>query len=89
MTSIKAKLLAAIETVPDSILEQTLDYLEYLKTREQKPQSLSQEVLQKEGEPILRGSKAKDLLKFANTWQGDDFEECLQLVYETRSQTEF
>jgi hypothetical protein len=89
MTSIKAKLLAAIETAPDSILEQTLDYLEYLKTREQKSHSLFQEVLQKEGEPILRGSKAKDLLKFANTWQGDDFEQCLQLVYETRSQTEF
>jgi hypothetical protein len=89
MTSIKTKLLAAIETVPDSILEQTLDYLEYLKTRQQKPQSLSQEVSQKEGEPILRGSKAKDLLKFANTWQGNDFEECLQLVYDTRSQTEF
>ncbi|MFN6537637.1 MAG: hypothetical protein RM021_014875 [Nostoc sp. EkiNYC01] len=89
MTSIKAKLLAAIETAPDSILEQTLDYLEYLKTREQKSQSLSQEVPQKEGEPILRGSKAKDLLKFAKTWQGNDFEECLQLVYDTRSQTEF
>lgn len=41
------------------------------------------------GEPILRGSKAKDLLQFAGTWQGDDFEECLQLVYDTRSQTEF
>jgi hypothetical protein len=89
MTSIKAKLIEAMETVPDSILEQTLDYLEYLKTREQKPQTLSQQVPPKEGEPILRGSKAKDLLKFANTWQGNDFEECLQLVYDTRSQTEF
>jgi len=39
--------------------------------------------------PILRGSKAEDLLKFAGTWQGDDFEECLQLVYETRSPAEF
>lgn len=47
MTSIKAKLIEAIETVPDSILEQTLDYLEYLKTREQKPQTLSQEVPKK------------------------------------------
>ncbi|MEA5568947.1 MULTISPECIES: hypothetical protein [unclassified Anabaena] len=89
MTSIKAKLIEAIETVPDSILEQTLDYLEYLKTREQKPQTLSQEIAQTEGEPILRGSKAKDLLKFAKTWQGNDFEECLQLVYDTRSQAEF
>ncbi|MBD2495067.1 hypothetical protein [Nostoc sp. FACHB-280] len=89
MTSIKAQLLAAIETAPESILEQTLNYLEYLKTKEQKSQNQSLEVLQKEGEPILRGSKAKDLLKFAQTWQGDDFEECLQFVYDTRSQTEF
>ncbi|WP_442942638.1 hypothetical protein [Nostoc sp.] len=42
-----------------------------------------------EATPILRGSKAEDLLKFAGTWQGDDFEECLQLVYETRSPSEF
>ncbi len=42
-----------------------------------------------DGEPILRGTKAKDLLKFAGTWQGDDFEECLQLVYDTRSPSEF
>ena len=88
MTSIKAQPLAAIKTAPDSILEPTLDDLEYLKTREQKSPSLSVEVPQKEGEPILRGSKAKDLLKFAKTWQGEDFEECLQLVYDTRSQTE-
>ncbi|BAY17909.1 hypothetical protein NIES21_37510 [Anabaenopsis circularis NIES-21] len=89
MNSIKAQLLAAIETAPESVLEQTLDYLEYLKAREQKSQNSSLEVSQKEGEPILHGSKAKDLLKFAQTWQGDDFEECLQLVYDTRSQTEF
>jgi hypothetical protein len=43
----------------------------------------------KEATPIIRGSKAEDLLKFAGTWQGNDFEECLQLVYETRSQAEF
>ncbi|MBD2692505.1 hypothetical protein [Anabaena catenula] len=85
MTTIKEKLLAAIEAVPESILEETLDYLEYLKTRKIKPVDISQ----KDEEPILRGSKAKDLLQFAGTWQGDDFEECLQLVYDTRSQAEF
>ncbi len=42
-----------------------------------------------EAAPIIRGSKAEDLLKFAGTWQGDDFEECLQLVCKTRSQAEF
>lgn len=43
----------------------------------------------KEATPILKGSKAEDLLQFAGTWQGNDFEECLQLVYKTRSQAEF
>lgn len=39
--------------------------------------------------PIKRGMKAGDLLKFAGTWQGDDLEECLNFVKETRSETEF
>lgn len=39
--------------------------------------------------PIKRGSKAVDLLKFAGTWQGDDLEECLQFVCETRSKAQF
>lgn len=33
MITINEQLLAAIETAPESILEQTLDYLEYLKIR--------------------------------------------------------
>jgi hypothetical protein len=36
-----------------------------------------------------RHSTAADLLPFAGTWEGDDFEECLRLVYETRSQARF
>lgn len=47
MTTIKEKLLAAIETVPESILEETLDYLEYLKTRKIQPVDISH----KEEEP--------------------------------------
>lgn len=43
----------------------------------------------KEAMPIFKGSKAEDLLKFAGTWQGNDFGECLQLVYETRYQKVF
>ncbi|BAZ16182.1 hypothetical protein NIES4071_80570 [Calothrix sp. NIES-4071] len=39
--------------------------------------------------PIKRGMKARDLLKFAGTWQGDDLEECLSFVKETRSKTQF
>jgi hypothetical protein len=34
-------------------------------------------------------STARSLLQFAGTWEGDDLEECLQLVYETRSKARF
>ena len=89
MTTIKQLLIAAIETAPKPILEQTLDYLEYLKTKINTSAIKSNSIPVKDGEPILRGSKAKDLLQFAGTWQGDDFEKCLQLVYDTRSEAEF
>ncbi|WP_041741308.1 hypothetical protein [Calothrix sp. PCC 6303] len=105
---IKKQLLQEIESSPDIVLAETLDFLRFLKTKtrsEEAPRdsstkddiadgdshSLTPESKTeiKEATPILRGSKAEDLLKFAGTWQGNDFEECLQLVYETRSQAEF
>jgi hypothetical protein len=89
MTTIKEKLLIGIESTPEPILKQTLDYLEYLKTRVTNPTTPTSKTPTQDEEPILRGSKAKDLLKFAGTWQGDDFEECLQLVDDTRSPAEF
>jgi hypothetical protein len=51
--------------------------------------AISQRVSDLDSEPILHGSKASDLLQFAGTWEGNDFEECLQMVYETRSKAEF
>ncbi|MFN5874566.1 MAG: hypothetical protein ACK44G_18900 [Aphanizomenon sp.] len=89
MTTIKQLLIAAIENAPEPILEQTLDYLEYLKTKINASAIKSSSIPVKDGEPLLRGSKAKDLLKFAGTWQGEDFEKCLQLIYDTRSEAKF
>ncbi|MBP0018073.1 MAG: hypothetical protein J7647_11005 [Cyanobacteria bacterium SBLK] len=86
MTTIKEQLLAAIETAPESILEKTL---KYLQTQQNANSIKSVPLSNQDSEPILRGSKAKDLLEFAGTWQGDDFEDCLQLVYDNRSQAEF
>ena len=34
-------------------------------------------------------SRANRLLKFAGTWEGEDFEKCLKLVYKTRGETTF
>jgi hypothetical protein len=86
MTTIKEQLLAALETTPEPILAEILNYL---KSREKSfaPQQHSFPI--QDGEPILRGSKAKDLLKFAGTWQGEGFEECLKTFYDTRSPAEF
>ncbi len=39
--------------------------------------------------PIKRGKTAKDVVKFAATWHGDDLETCLNFVRETRSKTQF
>ena len=43
-----------------------------------KPQSSSTE----RPNPLIH-STAESLLKYAGTWEGDDFEECLQLLYAT------
>jgi hypothetical protein len=43
--------------------------------------------------PVFRPAKgpstARSLLQYAGTWEGDDLEECLQLVYATRSKAQF
>ncbi len=64
MTTIKEQLFAAIEATPEPMLEFILDYLEYLKAKKSSSTNLA-EALMQAGEPILRGSKAKDLLQFA------------------------
>ena len=38
---------------------------------------------------IKRNKHAQDLLKYANTWNGNDLEECLEFAVETRSETQF
>ena len=38
---------------------------------------------------IKRNKQAQDLLKYANTWQGDDLEDCLDFVIQTRSESQF
>ena len=34
-------------------------------------------------------STASELLRFAGTWEGDDFEQCLEDVYKTRGEAKF
>lgn len=84
--TLKERLLQEIESTPDSLLAIILNFLRFLKQQQQtQPDSLHPII----AEPILRGSKAEDLLQFAGTWQGDDFEECLQSVYDDRTLAQF
>jgi hypothetical protein len=83
--TLKEQLLEEIESTPDSLLSIILYFLRFLKQQQTQPDSLHPII----AEPILRGSKAEDLLQFAGTWQGDDFEECLQSVYDNRAPAQF
>ena len=51
-------------------------------TSEPQPKNTGKDSMNKE-------SSTQDLLKFAGTWQGDDLEECLEAVYQTRGEATF
>ncbi|MEQ8971105.1 MAG: hypothetical protein RIE73_12000 [Coleofasciculus sp. C1-SOL-03] len=38
---------------------------------------------------VWRGSTAGDLLQYVGTWVGDDLDECLEAVYDNRTEAEF
>ncbi|MFM5943806.1 MAG: hypothetical protein ACKO87_15310 [Dolichospermum sp.] len=64
-----------------SLVSDFIDYIQEKSTVNQRPlRRIS---------PIKRGKKAGDLLHYTGTWHVDDLEDCLRLVEETRSQTQF
>lgn len=66
-------------------------FLEFLQFKLAKTADVSTQAqaLTEAGATVLTGSTVADLVQFAGTWQGDDFEECLQAVYDTRLPAEF
>jgi Protein of unknown function (DUF2281) len=81
--TIKEKLLQAIESSPDTILTETLDFLLFLQAKETPNKKQSEEQL------TYRPASGKSILRHAGTWEGEDFEECLQSVYATRGKAKF
>jgi hypothetical protein len=73
MTPIKQELLNTIENAPDEAIVQTLGFLKSLLKEASAPRS--------DSEPST--------LRQVSKWQGDDFEECLQFVYDSRSEAKF
>jgi hypothetical protein len=73
MSPIRQEILAVIESTSDAALEPMLQLLK----------------AQIQQESALRPSSGRSLLRHAGKWQGDDFEECLQAVYDSRSAAKF
>ncbi len=82
--TIKEQLLQEIQSSPDNVLEQTLDYLRFLKTKEKKNAETDDEKLMRS-----TGKNLVKHLKEIGAWSGDDLEECLKTVKENRSRARF
>lgn len=89
--TIKKQLLQEIESTPDTLLAETLDFLRFLKTKQAKAQPIP-EVVDDSAIHTPVNSTGRSLLehlKTIGTWEGDDFEECLEMVYATRGKAKF
>ncbi|MGK7924032.1 MAG: hypothetical protein AB4290_02050 [Spirulina sp.] len=72
--SIREQLRQAIAEIPDESLEIALEFIIFLKSRSS---SVSRSI-PSTGATVLKA------LKNIGQWEGDDLEECLELVYQSR-----
>lgn len=89
--SVKQQLRQEIEQTPDELVAIALEFLLFLKSRYSdsstvKPTAEELEQFNKTSGLPYRPSSGKSLLEYEGGWAGDDFEDCLQLVYDSRSQ---
>jgi len=75
----KELLLQEIESLPDSLLTEALELMQKLKAKKN---------------PNIDGNSTNStseasILKHAGKWVGDDFDECLDLVYASRGKAQF
>lgn len=94
--TIKELLLQEINSTDDSLLEETLDFLRFLKTKQTQTQPeantavLDDQIATEAYKPAQStGRSLLEHLKTIGTWEGDDFEECLEMVYATRGKAKF
>ncbi len=85
--TIKELLFQEIESTPEELLKETLDFLQFLKTKQIK----SQTEIESETHKSVRstGRSLLEHLKTIGTWEGDDAPECLERVYATRGKAKF
>ena len=77
----KKVLLQEIEQTPDALLQEVLDFLIFIRSKYSNgATSSSADLSQSTGHSLLES------LDGMGTWRGDDFETCLQRIYDSRSQ---
>lgn len=80
---LRQKIEQQLAQLTDDQLSLASDFLDSLTSKS----TINQRPLRRLA-PIKRGTRG-DLLKFAGTWQGNDLEDCLREVKETRSKAQF
>ena len=80
--TIKEQLFQEIESTPENLLEETLNFLRFLKNKPVSNQDTNQSI-QSTGRSLLA------YLQSTTGWEGDDFEECLESIYKTRAKAKF
>jgi len=77
-TSIREQIIQEIEQTPDPILAIALEFLLFLKSRTPHSSLTKQQ-------PPSTGASILKTLERIGKWEGDDLEECLELVHSSRS----
>lgn len=86
----KQQLIQEIESTPENILTETLNFLRYLKTKDNQLQE-KQKTLESQTNTQINstGRSLLEHLKTIGQWEGDDLEECLEEVVASRGQAKF
>ncbi len=92
----KELLIQEVENLPPELLTQALDLIRSVKVDhvkrelESKSTQLNDSTQASNDEKITyRPASGRSILRHAGTWQGDDYEECLQSVYNFRGKAIF
>lgn len=82
-SELRQKIETQLDNLTPERLELVSNFLDSIQIRPTDSSSLRKLT------PIKRGRTARDLLKHSGKWQGEDIEECLDDVRQTRSEAEF
>lgn len=92
----RSQLNQKLDQLPPEILQTVVDFVDFLLHRHSQDFNdvdegatdldPSNQLSKSKADSNIRPAKGNRLLELEGGWEGDDFEECLQSVYDTRSQ---